>query len=32
MAALKITELGLDGVKIIEPVYFEDFRGYYCET
>ena len=27
----KITELGL-GVKIIEPDYFEDFRGYYCET
>ena len=27
----KISELGL-GVKIIEPDYFEDFRGYYCET
>lgn len=27
----KITELGM-GVKIIEPDYFEDYRGYYCET
>lgn len=32
MAQLKITELGLDGVKILEPTYFEDYRGYYCET
>lgn len=32
MAALKITDTELDGVKIIEPTYFEDFRGYYCET
>ncbi len=32
MAQLKITELSLDGIKIIEPTYFEDFRGYYCET
>ena len=32
MATLKITELELPGVKIIEPTYFEDFRGYYCET
>ena len=32
MASLKITELELPGVKIIEPTYFEDFRGYYCET
>lgn len=32
MAHLKITELDLPGVKIIEPTYFEDFRGYYCET
>lgn len=32
MAVLKITELELPGVKIIEPTYFEDFRGYYCET
>lgn len=29
---MKITDLELDGVKIIEPKYFEDFRGYYCET
>lgn len=28
----KITELSLPGVKILEPDYFEDFRGYYCET
>lgn len=32
MAILKITELELPDVKIIEPTYFEDFRGYYCET
>lgn len=32
MAQLKITGLSLDGIKIIEPTYFEDFRGYYCET
>lgn len=32
MANLKISELELPGLKIIEPVYFEDFRGYYCET
>lgn len=31
MGNLKITELALPGVKIIEPAYFEDFRGYYCE-
>lgn len=29
---MKITELELDGVKILEPNYFEDYRGYYCET
>jgi len=29
---MRITELELKGVKIIEPKYFEDFRGYYCET
>ena len=29
---MKITELALSGVKIIEPTYFEDYRGYYCET
>lgn len=32
MAQLKITELEIPGVKVIEPTYFEDFRGYYCET
>ena len=29
---IKITELGIPGVKILEPEYFEDFRGYYSET
>ncbi|EHL15458.1 dTDP-4-dehydrorhamnose 3,5-epimerase [Peptoanaerobacter stomatis] len=29
---MKITELGLDGVKILEPQYFEDYRGYYTES
>jgi dTDP-4-dehydrorhamnose 3,5-epimerase len=29
---MRITELELPGVKILEPKYFEDFRGYYCET
>ena len=29
---MKVTELALPGVKLIEPTYFEDFRGYYCET
>lgn len=29
---MKITELELAGVKILEPRYFEDYRGYYCET
>lgn len=28
---MKITEL-FGGVKILEPKYFEDFRGYYAET
>ena len=32
MATLKITDLALPGVKVIEPTYFEDYRGYYCET
>ena len=27
---IKVTELGL-GVKLIEPDYFEDYRGYYSE-
>lgn len=29
---MKVTELALPGAKLIEPTYFEDFRGYYCET
>jgi len=29
---VKITELDIPGVKILEPKYFEDFRGYYSET
>lgn len=29
---MRMSELGLQGVKIIEPTYFEDYRGYYCET
>ena len=29
---MKVTELSIPGVKLIEPVYFEDYRGYYCET
>ncbi|MFA9463379.1 MAG: dTDP-4-dehydrorhamnose 3,5-epimerase [Velocimicrobium sp.] len=29
---MNITDLEFDGVKIIEPTYFEDYRGYYCET
>lgn len=29
---MKVTELALSGVKVIEPTYFEDYRGYYCET
>ena len=29
---MKITELGLEGVKILEPKYFEDYRGYYTES
>lgn len=32
MAELKITELGIEGVKVIEPTYFEDYRGYYSEV
>lgn len=32
MAKIRITELELPGVKLIEPIYYEDFRGYYCET
>lgn len=29
---MRVTELELPGVKLIEPTYFEDYRGYYCET
>lgn len=29
---MKITELELQGVFVLEPTYFEDYRGYYCET
>jgi dTDP-4-dehydrorhamnose 3,5-epimerase-like enzyme len=29
---MKITQLKLDGVMLLEPLYFEDFRGYFCET
>ena len=29
---MKITELSLKGVKILEPHYFEDYRGYYVES
>ncbi len=28
---MKITDI-FGGIKLIEPVYFEDYRGYYCET
>lgn len=29
---LNITKLSLDGVKILKPVVFEDYRGYYIES
>ncbi len=29
---MKVTNLELDGVKILEPKYFEDYRGYYTES
>lgn len=29
---MEIIELDIPGVKILRPKYFEDFRGYYCET
>lgn len=29
---MTIRELDLPGVKILEPQYFEDFRGYYAES
>lgn len=32
MAGVKVTELELPGVKVIEPTYFEDNRGYSAEA
>ncbi len=29
---MKVTDLALSGVKLIEPTYYEDYRGYFCET
>ena len=29
---MRVTELSIPEVKVIEPTYFEDYRGYYCET
>ena len=29
---IRVSELKIPEVKIIEPTYFEDYRGYYCET
>lgn len=29
---MRVTELGSTGIKLLEPTYFEDYRGYYCET
>ncbi len=29
---MRVTELSIPGVKMVEPTYFEDYRGYYCET
>lgn len=29
---MEVKELGLPGVKLLTPKYFEDYRGYYCET
>lgn len=29
---MTVTELGLPGVKLVVPTYFEDFRGYYTES
>lgn len=29
---MQVTDLGISGVKLITPDYFEDYRGYYCET
>lgn len=32
MEKLKITELEIKGLKLLEPRYFEDNRGWFCET
>ena len=29
---MTIIDLNIPEVKVIEPTYFEDYRGYYCET
>ncbi|MFR4988457.1 dTDP-4-dehydrorhamnose 3,5-epimerase [Anaerotruncus colihominis] len=29
---MEIIELELAGVRLLQPKYFEDYRGYYCET
>lgn len=29
---MTVTDLNIPEVKVIEPTYFEDYRGYYCET
>lgn len=29
---MKVTDLGIEGVKLIEPIIHEDFRGYYMES
>ena len=29
---MRVSELKLKGVLLVEPVYFEDYRGYYSET
>jgi dTDP-4-dehydrorhamnose 3,5-epimerase len=28
---MKVTELPLNGAKLVEPVYYEDYRGYYSD-
>lgn len=32
MSNLIVTELEISDVKVLKPKYFEDFRGYFCET
>ena len=29
---MTVQELSIPEVKLITPTYFEDYRGYYCET